>query len=348
MNLAVSGSRYDEDAAVWAYQRSAIEAALSVTGVASAAVTSQLPLGGNFDAYGIHRADRPSANPAEDPAAQRFAVSPDYLQTMGIAVVRGRGFSAADRAGAAPVALINRTLAQTVYGGEEALGKQLNIGGGEGNPFRTVVGIVDDVRHLALDGPQEAQVYLPWDQNMFADGGVVLVVRSTLDASQVMPAVEAAVRKVDPLVAINGQATMVDVVRRSTSQRQLALFVIGAFAAIALGLSAAGMFGVIAASVAERTREIGVRSALGASRRRIVGMVVRQGAIVSGAGLLVGIGGAVATGVALDSMLFGITPWDVPTMAGVVVVLALVSIVACALPAWRAARVDPMTALRGE
>jgi putative ABC transport system permease protein len=345
MTLSVSGARYDESAAIWAYQRQVLDAARAVPGVTGAAITSQLPLGGNFDGWGIHRPDKPSANPEDDPSAQRFSVSPGYLETMQIAVLEGRGFTEADRAGAAPVALINKTLAGIAFGGEEPIGKAIRVGGAD-DPAFTIVGIVDDVRHLSLDGEQEAQMYLPFDQRG-ADGGVSLVVRGTGDAGTLLRRVETAVRAVDPTVALSSQATMMDVVRASTASRQLALVVLSAFAAIALLLSAAGIYGVIAASVAERTREIGVRAALGASRGRIVGQVVGQGALVSAVGLVLGGAAAVATGRMLRSMLYGVAPWDVPTLLGVSALLAVVVLAACALPAWRAARVDPVTALRG-
>jgi putative ABC transport system permease protein len=344
MNLSVGGPRYADEAPIRAYMRAAMDAARGVPGVTDVAVTSQLPLGGNFDGWGIHRVDRPSVNPELDPSGQRFSVSPGYLQTMGIAVAAGRGFTEADREGAPPVALINRALASLAYSGEDPLGKQIRVGGNDGEPH-TIVGVVEDVRHLSLDAVPEPQFYVPFDQR-WADGAMTLVARSAIDPRRLLDALEPAVRAVDPSVAISAQATMREVVNRSAAQRQFALTVLGAFAFIALGLSAAGMYGVISASVAERKREIGVRSALGATRSRIVRMIVTQAALVSALGLVIGVSGAVATGMALRSMLYGVAPWDLTTILGVLLSLTLVVLTACAVPAWRAARVDPAVVLR--
>ena len=346
MSLSVSGPRFAEDAATLAYQRAVLEAARSLPGVRGVAITSQLPLGGNFDSYGVHRVDRPSANPESDPSAQRFAVSPDYHAVMGIGLVAGRRFTPADREGAPRVVLINRALAAVAFAGEDPIGREVRVGGNDGVP-RTIVGIVDDVRHLSLDGVPESQIYLPFDQ-WGGDGTVALVAQVGPNPASMLGALEARVRSVDRSVAIASQAAMRDVVNRATGTRRFALLVLGAFAAIALVLSAAGMYGVIAASVAERRREIGVRAALGATTGRIVGMVVGQAAMVSAAGLAIGTAGAIGTGVALRSMLYGVAPWDATTLMGVVVVLALVALIACAVPAWRAARVDPVSSLRGD
>lgn len=346
MFLTASGPRYADDGAIWTYQRRVLDAARAVPGVTAAAVTSQLPLGGNYDAWGVHRNDKPSANPEDDPSAQRFSVSPQYFEVMKLALVQGRAFNEQDRSGSQRVALINPALARASFPGESPIGKAISVGGVDPDSAFLIVGIVDNVRHLALDSDPEPQMYLPFDQR-FSDNGGALVVRGDGDTRALLRRVESAVRAVDPTVAISGQATMSDVVRASASNRQLALVVLSAFAAIALILSAAGIYGVIAASVAERTREIGVRAALGASRGRIVGQVVGQGALVSAVGLVLGSVAAVLTGRALRSMLYGVAPWDVPTLVGVSAVLAIVVLAACALPAWRAARVDPVTALRG-
>jgi len=344
LTLSVSGPRYSEDAPTVAYFNAALAAARATPGVVAAAVTSQLPLGGNFDGRGIHRVDRPSANPSSDPSAQRFAVSPDYLRTMGIALLAGRGLEAADRAGATRVALINRAMAATMYAGEDPLGRAIHVGGADGEPH-TIVGVVDDVRHLSLDAEPELQVYVPFDQ-VSAGGTMALVVRTSGAPGSRLGDLATRVQGVDPSVALSARATMREVVSRATGSRQLALGALGAFAILALVLSAAGMYGVIAATVAERRREIGVRAALGATRGRIVAMVVREAAIVSGVGLVVGGLGAVGGAVVLRSMLFGVAPWDAPTFAGVLAVLGAVAIAASAVPAWRAARVDPATVFR--
>lgn len=344
--VAVGGPRFAEEGPLAAYYAAVLATSQALPGVTGAALVNQLPLGGNFDAYGIHRVDRPSANPESDPSAQRFAVTPSYLEVMRIAILAGRRFTAADRAGAPNVAIINRALAELAFPGEDPIGKQIRGGGGD-SPARTIVGVADDVRHLSLDGEVEPQLYIPFDQ-WGIENGMTLVVRTEGDPRTLLPLLRQRVQAVERAAALSNEATMRDVVANSASERQLALGALGVFALVALVLSAAGLYGVISASVAERRQEIGVRAALGATRGRIVGLVARQAALVTGVGFVVGTLGAMATGSTLRSLLYGVAPWDVPTLAGVVAVLALVAVVACAAPAWRAARVDPARVLRGE
>lgn len=346
LSLAVGGPRFAEEGPLAAYYAGVLATVRALPGVTGAALVNQLPLGGNFDAYGVHRVDRPSANPERDPSAQRFAVTPSYLEVMRIGVAAGRGFTESDRAGAPNVAIINRALAELAYPGEDPLGKQIRGGGGD-TPARTIVGIADNVRHLSLDGEVEPQLYVPFDQ-WGIENGMTLVVRTSGDPRALLPVLRERVQAVERAAAISAETTMRDVIANSASERQLALGALGTFALVALLLSAAGMYGVISASVTERRHEIGVRSALGATRGMIVGLVVRQAALVAGVGLAVGTAGAIATGATLRSLLYGVAPWDAVTLLGVVSVLALVALVACAAPAWRAARVDPARVLRGE
>ncbi len=241
------------------------------------------------------------------------------------------------------MALVNRTFAERVWPGREALGQRLRLGDPNG-PWRTVVGIVGDVRHLGLDAPAALQLYLPEPQ--WVDADMTLVVRAAGDPRLLAAAVRRAIWDVDPERPISNVATMGQLMQVSEARRLLTLRLLLVFAAIAVLLAMVGIYGVLSCSVAERTREIGVRMALGAPRRRIVTLIVGSGALHVGAGLLLGTAMALAASRLLASLLFGITPQDPATYTILALLLAAVALFAAWLPARRAARLDPLTATR--
>jgi putative ABC transport system permease protein len=210
------------------------------------------------------------------------------------------------------------------------------------------VGVVGDVRQASLGVTEAEAVYTTTDQWMFTDPVLSMVIRTERDPAPMAAAVREAIWSVDPDQAIVRVATMEGLVAASAAERRFALTLFEAFALAALVLAAAGIYGVMSASVAERTREIGVRSALGASRAATLTMVIRQGMVLVGVGAALGVLGAVLATRAIAAMLFGVSPLDPITYLGVLVVLAAVALIACAVPAWRAARVDPATTLRTE
>jgi putative ABC transport system permease protein len=344
MMVALTGSRYAEDGATVAYFRQLVEEAGALPGVERAAVVSQLPLGGNFDAYGLHREDLPSANPEEDPSAQRFAVSPAYLDVMRIPLIRGRVFTDADRRGADPVILLNRTGAARIFGTVDPLGKRMKMGGMDG-PWRTIVGIVEDVRHLSLEGEIENQMYLPFDQAGDMSS-MTLVSRASGPTSSVAQPLTRLAKSLDSGVAISSVREMNAVISQVVAPRRLALSLVGGFALIALILAVGGLYGVMAAGVAERIREMGLRAALGATRGGLLSMVLRRGLLLTIAGTSVGAAGFLAAGGLVRRFVFGVSPADPLTLFGVAITLGLTGLIATALPAWRAAGVDPMMALR--
>ena len=344
MELDLSGPRFNDSGAVAETWRAALESVHAIPGVRSAALASQIPLGGNVDMYGLHLEDRAGANPAEDPYALRYAVTPRYLETMGIPLRSGRHITDDDRERAPPVVLLNEVAANRLFPGGNAIGRRLQVGGGDG-PQRTVVGIVGNTLHRALDREREMQVYVPavqWGE----EGGMTLVVHSDVAASSAIPAVRRALRDVVPGVAISKVATLERLMDLSTADRRFALALFAGFAVVALVLAAAGLFGVLSATVVERTREIGVRTALGAQRGRILAMVVRQGMVLAGTGLAVGLFATWGSTRIISTLLFGVGASDPVVLAVVVTSLGAVALVASALPAWRASRVDPMIALR--
>jgi hypothetical protein len=349
MQVQVSGRRFDDDATMRRFFEQALEAARGVPGVEAAALTSQLPLSGDLDVYGAAFDPSRAEDQAEDPSVLRYAVSPGYFAAMGIPVLRGRALGEPDREGAPRAAVISESVARRRLPGLDPLGRRLYVGPREGEPY-TVVGVVGDVRQESLASEEASAVYTTEAQWHFADRAMSLVVRGRggSDVAALAPAVREAVWSVDADQPVVRVATMEALVAASAAERHFVLILFEAFALAALALAAAGLYGVLSGSVAERTREIGVRAALGASRRDVLALVLRQGAWLTGLGVAVGAAGAVAAGQAIAAMLFGVSPRDPATYVGVVALLAAVAALACVVPAWRAARVDPASTLRTE
>jgi putative ABC transport system permease protein len=344
MNVHLSGPRYKEDPPILAFYRTALDRVRALPGIRSAAVVSQLPLGHDFDAYGVHAADRPAANPELDPSADRFSVSPDYLRTMEIPLHRGRGITTADRAGTPPVVLVNETLARRIWGNADPLGRHVKIGGMDG-PWRTIVGIVGDIRHRGLDAPPSPQIYLPEEQ-FSADNDMTLVIRAGRNASSVGLAASRAVREIDRDQVVDGVATMEETRASSVGQRRFAAILLNVFAGIALLLAAIGIYGVVSNGVLQRTRELGIRLSLGATPGGILRLVAGENARGIAAGLVLGLAGAFAATRILSGVLYGIGPRDPWTFGAVALLTAGLALAASLLPAHRATRLDPSAVLR--
>jgi putative ABC transport system permease protein len=342
------GPAYGNDAAVFAYHDRVREAVSRLPGVSSAAIANQIPMSGSFDRYGVHRLDKALLNPEQSASGDRYAVSPGFFEAMGIRITSGRGFSARDAIDTTEhVAIISDALAREMWPNESPLGKLIRVGGFQ-TPARRIVGTAASVRHEGLDATAMRQAYIPERQWQWADDQVKLVVRTEGDPADLASTVRRVIREIDPTQPIVRVATMDQLIAASTSQRRLALVLFTAFGGTALLLAIAGIYGVLAGRVAERTREIGVRTALGATPRDIMGLVVGQGARLAAVGLALGLVGALALSRFLQSMLFGVGPHDPETLVAVVAVLAAVTLVACVVPALRALRVEPTEALRSE
>jgi putative ABC transport system permease protein len=277
----------------------------------------------------------------------RYAVSPDYCQTMGIPLRSGRFLDEQDTATAPQAALISESLAKRQFPGQSPLGKRLHVGP-TARPWYTVVGIVGDVKQTSLAVDQPDAVYIPTLQSWFADDTLSLVVRTHDDGASLVPAVKDAIWSVDKDQPIVRVATMDELLAVYEAERHFVLILFEAFGMVALALAAVGIYGVVSGSVTERTREIGVRAALGASRSNILALVLRQGMGLTGIGMVIGLCGAVAASQALITLLFGISRLDPITYLGVIGLLGVVSGLACWTPAWRATRVDPSVALKAE
>jgi putative ABC transport system permease protein len=348
LEINAVGPRYETDDAVFAYHDKVRDAVRVLPGVVSVGVVNQLPLGGNIDMYGVEAQDKPETDPAKVPSGDRFVVSADYLRTMRIPVVQGRTFTPAEeRDTVNRVALVSQALATRLWPGESALGKRVRLGGPQ-RPFRTVIGVTGNVHHAGLDATQLMAFYVPERQWFFSDGQEILVVRTRGNPTAMAGAVRRTVHEIDVAQPIVKVAAMDDVVAASTAQRRLALTLFTCFALAAVLLAVAGIYGVLAGSVAERTREIGLRAALGATPRSILQLVVGQGARLAVIGLSVGLFGAFALTRSLRALLFGVGPNDPATLVMATGVLLAAALVACLVPAVRALRVDPSQAFRSD
>ena len=340
------GPRYETDQAVFAYHDKVRDAVRALPGVVSVGVVNQLPLGGNIDLYGVGAQDKPEPDPAKVPSGDRYVVSADYLSTMRIPIVEGRPFTPAEeRDTVNMVVLVSQALATRLWPGESAIGKRIRMGGPE-RPFRAIIGVTGNVHHQGLDATQLMSFYVPERQWFSSDNQEMLVVRTRGNPTAMAGAVRRAIRQIDPAQPIVKVAAMDDVVAASTGQRRLALTLFTCFALAAVLLAVAGIYGVLAGNVAERTREIGLRAALGATPRNILQLVVGQGARLAVVGLSVGLFGAFALTRSLRALLFGVGPNDPVTMVMATAVLLAAALAACLVPAVRALRVDPSQAFR--
>jgi putative ABC transport system permease protein len=341
--VQLTGPRYADPERLVGFAEQLEEAVRAQPGVSSAAVTSRLPMApqGGDTYFTIAGQPEPAGG---KPTADIRAVTPGYFQTMGVPLRGGRDVSRADRAGAPPVVIVNEPFARAFFPGRAALGERLVID--YGRPITAeIVGVVGGVRHYGLDNEATAAMYLPFAQ---LPNPLVNVVART-DGSETAAAggLRDAVRGLDATLPVDVVA-MSDLVARSAAQPRLRALLVGGFAAMAIHLAAIGVYGVAAGAVAERRREIGIRMALGARIPEVVSLIVRESARLAVFGLAIGVAGALSLSHVVAGLLFGVRPLDAATLAGVVGVMLAATLIATAVPARRAARVDPATALRDE
>lgn len=345
MQVQTYGKKYDDDRVCHQLFAQALEAVRQVPGVRAAAFTSQLPLSGDSDVYGARfEGDSPDTGYP----VYRYAVTPGYFSALSIPLKRGRLLDERDTTNTPPVILISESLARHRFPNQDPIGKRVHVGGLATSPMFTVVGIVGDVKQMSLALGETDAVYTTPEQWHWADGTLSLVVRTRGNAAGLVAAIKNAIWSVDKDQPIVRVAMMDDLLAASAAERHFVLILFQAFGLIALILAATGIYGVLSASVTERTREIGVRAALGAQRTGIVALVLRQGMTLTGLGIGIGAVGAIGASQALTSLLFGVSRLDPLTYLAVIALLAAVAIIACGIPAWRAAKIDPMVALRYE
>lgn len=350
MQVDAAGHRYDSDTVAHIFFEEVLDRVRHIPGVASAAFTSQLPLSGDLEGYGVEWESVPESR-NDLPSALRYTVTPDWFRTMRIPLRRGRLLEESDRPGAPEAIVISESVARRVFPGMDPIGQRLRIGpeiGDAARPWGTVVGVVGDVTQTSLALGADDAFYVAMGQWPWVDRVQSLAVRTAGDPASLAPAVERAIWSVDRDIPIIRVATMSDLVAHSEARRHFVLIVFETFALAALALAVIGIYGVLAGSVAERMRELGVRAVLGATPGSLRTLVLRQGMTLTVIGTVIGICVAALATRAMTTLLFGVSRLDPITYLGVVALLLGVSAVACWVPAWRASRVDPAVTLRGE
>ena len=320
----------------------------ALPGVSAAGAGFSLPIDGSNWNSSFSVRDKP-VPPTHDllPSAGMIPVTESYLEALGARLARGRLFTAADSPDSAPVAIVNEALARKLWPGEDALGKYLKQGWPERpGTWRQVVGVIGDIKFEGVTEDTTMQVYTPFAQD--PPGDFTLALRTAVDPASMRSAVEGVVSSISRDMPVSLVRTMEQVLDQSIARQRMALLVLSVFAAVALVLAASGLYGLVAHSVTERTHEIGVRMALGAERGDVIRLVIGHGLSMTLAGIVAGVAGAAALSTSLEGLVFGVRPMDPVTFAAVVVMLLGVSLAACYIPAHRATRIAPTSALRAE
>lgn len=338
-------TRYSDSTRLLTYWRVALERVRSVPGVIETGAIHLTPMGSNNwnPDLSVEGALAPRAG--ESRSVDWRVVTPEYFRTMGIPLLRGRGFTEQDRYGTSVVAIVNRTLARAYFGSEDPIGKRVRTAF-DGRGWATIVGEVGDVHGHGLAADPVPELYRPYAQS--AMESMTLMIRGTGDPTNLVASVRHALTELDPTVILDEVHPMREVVADSIAGSSRLTWLLLGVGALALTLAATGVFGVVAFAVASRTRELGIRVALGASGRAIMTLVLRQGVVLTGAGLVVGSLLAVGTVGAVRSQLYEVPPHDPVVYILAAGTLLLVVLLATYVPARRATRVDPMIALRNE
>jgi len=343
--VQLSGSRYDAPERQAAFYTALVERIEALPGIAAAAVSNSVPLTGVNDQGGVHIEGLVLPRGQEAPAGNRPRVSPHYFDAMGIRLLEGRLFDERDRRDTTPVAIVSE-LAARAYWPDGAIGKRVVIEETDGAAWREVIGVVQSTRHFGVEMPQKAEFYVP--QAQAASPFMQLVVRTNGDPLTVIPAVRRAVAALDPEQTVVGFDTMEQVLTGSTAQRRFQLVLVVAFAMMALLLAAIGVYAAMSHMVGHRRREIGVRLALGAKPSEVVTLILRNGLRVTAVGAAAGLAGAAMISRFLAGLLYGVSPLDLATYAGVTAILLVVANLAAYVPSRAAGRVDPLVILSDE
>jgi putative ABC transport system permease protein len=334
--------RFPDFKEMHAFTHGLLERAQRLPGIEAAAIAGNHPLDPGFT--NSFRIVGREAEGATQPEISVRRVTAGYFRTMGVPLVRGRLLADSDTTTAPPVVVINEATARRFFDNQDPLGKQISFWGAR----RTIVGIVGNERFHGLAEAPPIALYAPLDQAPSANGSGALLLRTAGDPSSAVGSVRAAIREQDPALAVFGLEPLGETMSRSIAERRFTMLVLGLLAFVALFLAAIGVHGVLSYSVSERTREIGIRMALGAQPSGVLRRVVTQGVSLALVGAIIGLGAAFALTRWMGTLLFGVAPTDPLTFAIVPAGLALVALAASYFPARRATRVDPVAALRGE
>jgi putative ABC transport system permease protein len=347
LSFSLIGQAYAEDTAVVAFQQRLLEQLRAQPGVEAVSLAGQVPFGGNGDCRGFHAKGRMKPNPVDNPCIELYGVTPDYWRLMGIPLIAGRTFTEADTAASQPVIVISESTAKQIWHTDSPLGAQVRTGDHARGPWRTVVGVVADVHHDDLTAPRTAAMYAP--QSQMPDSFLVALLKSsTAEPEALIAPARAVFRSLDASVPLYDIATLPDLVAKSSADRLFVMRLLAAFAAVAVFLAAIGLYGVVSYGVTQRTREVGVRMALGAQRRDVLTLILGGGARLIAAGVIGGLAAAALATRFLGTLVFGVSPLDPLTFAAAAALLIVVALTAHLVPLRRALRIDPAAALRAE
>jgi predicted permease len=349
MEMSLRTAQYNKDPAVIGFWQQALDRVRALPGVESAAVGTAIPLTDDHWRTDITVEGAALPKPSGYPHPDMHIVSPGYEKTLGIRLLRGRGFTDADRENAPRVALVNATVAQRHFPGADPVGKRFTLGHLEANrapQWVTIVGVLADTKMYGLANPARLEVYVPFRQ--LVSNEMVLLVKSGVEPAALVSAIRGVVVSIDKEQPIFGIATMQEVVNTSVSTRRITVILLGLFSGLALVLASIGIYGVVSYSVAQRAREIGIRIALGAQRGDVLRLVLAQGGKISLAGIAIGSAASAGLTWLMAKLLYSVSAVDPVTFTAVAFVLAVIAMVASYIPARRALRVDPLVALRNE
>jgi putative ABC transport system permease protein len=328
-----------------AYGEACLERLATIPGVESAALTTLIPVTGSDEIWGLAIEGRPPSSVDEKISVLTYRVSAGYFETMGIPVLMGRGFTRDDRDGAVEVATVSESFGELHFAGENPVGKRIRFGG-EGSPFVEIVGVVDEVQHYQLGQSSMPQLYLPFPQR--PDSNVNFVIKTSVPPLSLVGAVRTEIQIVDPDEPLVGIRTLEQIIADDISAPRFRTILLTAYGLTALLLAVVGLYGVLSATVAQRSREIGIRMALGAQYSTILKLILRDGVPLVLTGVAIGLAGAFSLTRVLASMLFGVRVHDPGVFAAAPLLLMVVATVAVLIPAFRATRVDPVKTLAVE
>jgi putative ABC transport system permease protein len=339
-------ARYGTVEGVVAYGDDALARLAAVPGVESVALASLVPIMGSDEIWGIWLEGRPYSGPQDDISALFYRASPGYFSTMGIPLLAGRDITPQDREGSTRVVVVSETFAGDHFPGEDPLGRRIRFGTDDDDPWWEVVGVVGEVQHYNLGSTSMAQVYVPFAQH--PTGRVSFVVKTQVPPLDLVSGIRGAIGAVDADLPLVGVRSVEDMVSANISMPRFRTLLMTGFGLTALLLAVVGLYGVLAYSVSMRSREIGIRMAMGAQRASVLGLVFREGLPLVALGSALGLGGAFALSRILESMLFGVGVRDPGVFASVPLLLVVVATAAMLVPARRAARTDPVRTLAEE
>jgi predicted permease len=346
--LSLPAAKYPDQAHIAALYTEVLRRLGEVPGVQAAGLATVIPMGGATDSTVLRIPGLDEANSKNIPGANYTIVSAGYFSAVATPILRGREFSLADTATSEPVAIVSEAMAKKYWPGQDVIGKQLGPRSPV-YPLATIVGVAADVKRLSLREAATPEVYMPYTQKVWPSLlNMDILVRTAQEPSSVSAAATGAIHAVDPELPLANVKPLDAIVAEAMTEARFAMLLLAAFGALALAIATIGMYGVISYSVAQRTQEIGVRMALGAGRRSVLKMVLGQGARIAFAGIAMGLVAALAVTRLMRSFLYGVGATDPATFACVTVVIFVVAVGACYVPARRAMRVDPMVALRYE